>query len=270
MLTYQLLRNHAGLLLCGDYETLQALHEVVHDINERSPLIRNKEGLFLGLAYDVRKAYEGARQKLAPPKGLPEIGPRFGVEILWPVLLLQSRILRASMAYIETSKRMQAHAYALESVIETGLREDFGGDLAASIAEHWERIDPTHQFPEEALDSRGAIFCSWTKAQRKKRIRAAEAWERDKGTPAHPGFACVRVHDLKHTFGRRLKAANVATEDRKNLLGHKIKDVTELYSSAEIASLIKEANKVSTTDSRSPVLTILKMNHLNGSRAKIA
>lgn len=170
MLTYQLLRNHAGILLCGDYETLQALHAVIHDVNERSPLIRDKEGLFLGLAYDVRKAYEGARKELAPPEGYPKVGPRFGVEILWPVLLLQSRILRTSMAYIDTSKNMQAHAYALESVVEAGLREDFGGDLAASIIEQWERIDPAHPFPEEALDSRGAIFCSWNKTQRRKRI----------------------------------------------------------------------------------------------------
>ena len=31
----------------------------------------------------------------------------------------------------------------------------------------------------------------------------------------------VRVHDLKHTFGRRLRAAGVSFEDRQDLLGHK-------------------------------------------------
>ncbi|MBI5571202.1 MAG: tyrosine-type recombinase/integrase [Desulfomonile tiedjei] len=31
----------------------------------------------------------------------------------------------------------------------------------------------------------------------------------------------VRVHDLKHTFGRRLRAAGVCFEDRQDLLGHK-------------------------------------------------
>ena len=30
----------------------------------------------------------------------------------------------------------------------------------------------------------------------------------------------VRVHDLKHTFGRRLRAAGVSFEDRQDLLGH--------------------------------------------------
>ncbi len=31
----------------------------------------------------------------------------------------------------------------------------------------------------------------------------------------------VRVHDLKHTFGRRLRAAGISFEDRQDLLGHK-------------------------------------------------
>jgi hypothetical protein len=43
-------------------------------------------------------------------------------------------------------------------------------------------------------------------AWKRARVRAAEQWEKDKGEPAHPGFARLRVHDLKHTFGRRLRA----------------------------------------------------------------
>ncbi len=74
----------------------------------------------------------------------------------------------------------------------------------------------------------------------------------------HPGFASVRIHDLKHAFGRRLKAAGVSEEDRKSLLGHKNGSVTSHYSGAEIGQLIEVANKVSATDSRGPVLTILK------------
>lgn len=170
MLTFQLLKNHAGIVLCGDYQTFTSLHEVIHDANDRSPIIRKKEGWFLGLAYDVRKAYEGQRRTLKSPDGYPEIGPRFGVEILWPVLLLQARMLRASMGFIDTTKHMQSHAYALEGVIEEALREDFGGDMAARIIHFWEHVDPAHPAPEERIQSRGAAFCSWTKAQRKNRL----------------------------------------------------------------------------------------------------
>lgn len=43
----------------------------------------------------------------------------------------------------------------------------------------------------------------------------------EKPSPAHPGYLSIRIHDLKHTFGRRLRAAGVTEEDRKALLGHK-------------------------------------------------
>src|SRR5208337_648720 len=34
------------------------------------------------------------------------------------------------------------------------------------------------------------------------------------------GLPQVRVHDLKHRFGRRLRAAGVSSKDRQGLLGH--------------------------------------------------
>ena len=95
-------------------------------------------------------------------------------------------------------------------------------------------------------------------AWRKARKRAAAKWEEIHGSPAHPGFASFRVHDLKHTFGRRLRAADVTKEDRQVLPGHTNGSVTSDYSAAELGHLIEVANKVAATDSRGPVLTILK------------
>ena len=169
MLSYKLLKNRAGLLLIGDYTSLQCLHEVVHDINERSPLIADKEGAFLGLAYEVRKAFERQRQVLKPAKGYEEMGVRYGAELLWPVLLLQQRLLRQSLGYVDHGKGHQAMAYALEAVIEDGLKEDFG-IAGESVIARWQRIDMTHPDVLPKLDSRGGIFCSWTKAQRTKRF----------------------------------------------------------------------------------------------------
>lgn len=70
----------------------------------------------------------------------------------------------------------------------------------------------------------------------------------------------VRVHDLKHTFGRRLRAAGVGFEDRQDLLGHKSGRITTHYSAAEIENLIEAANKVCKTkrDVSSPTLTLLR------------
>ncbi|MCR6627702.1 MAG: hypothetical protein NVV67_15995 [Pseudoxanthomonas sp.] len=169
MLSYQLLNNHAGLLLVGDYTSLRLLREIVHDVNERSPLITEEDGPFLGLAYDVRKAYEQQREILPPPQGYEEMGTRYGVQILWPVLLLQQRTLRVSLGYLDHSRRHQAITYALEAVIEEGLQEDFGPHGQALI-DLWQRLDPAYPSMFDKLDSRGAIFCSWGKVERKRRF----------------------------------------------------------------------------------------------------
>lgn len=82
------------------------------------------------------------------------------------------------------------------------------------------------------------------------------AW---KSARQRAGLTQVRVHDLKHTFGRRLRAAGVSFEDRQDLLGHRSGRITTHYSSAELSNLIEAANAVCGTDSRkSPTLVILK------------
>jgi site-specific recombinase XerD len=60
----------------------------------------------------------------------------------------------------------------------------------------------------------------------------------------------VRVHDLKHTFGRRLRAAGVSFEDRQDLLGHKSRRMTTHYSEAELANLIAAAERACSSKSR--------------------
>jgi hypothetical protein len=166
MLSHSLLKNHAGILLIGDYTSLAWLHEVVHDVNERSPIVKDKEGAFLGLAYDVRKAYERQREVVLPPKHSEEIGVRYGVQILWPVLMLQQRLLRQSLAFLDHTAKTQSITYALEAVIEDALHEDFGAQ-AGHIINLWQRLDPAQSEVFDMMNSRGGIFCSWTKAQRK-------------------------------------------------------------------------------------------------------
>ena len=73
------------------------------------------------------------------------------------------------------------------------------------------------------------------------------------------GLPHVRVHDLKHTFGRRLRAVGVSFEDRQDLLGHRSGRITTHYSAAELANLIEAANKVCEAGVRKmPTLVILK------------
>ena len=89
-------------------------------------------------------------------------------------------------------------------------------------------------------------------AWRKARVRA--------------GLLQVRVHDLKHTFGRRLRAAGVCFEDRQDLLGHKSGRITTHYSAAEISNLLKAAELVCCGDPNTPALTLLTARHEKVSR----
>lgn len=109
-------------------------------------------------------------------------------------------------------------------------------------------------FPYDGTGMHRMNNSAWKKA----RVRAAKIWPEKYLRPALPGFASIRVHDLKHTFGRRLRAAGVTLEDRKALLGHKNGSITSHYSTAELGQLIEAANKAFSTDSRGPALTILR------------
>ncbi|MCP4924676.1 MAG: tyrosine-type recombinase/integrase [Gammaproteobacteria bacterium] len=70
---------------------------------------------------------------------------------------------------------------------------------------------------------------------------AKPAWRKAR---ERAGLPNLRAHDLKHTFGRRLRAAGVSFEDRQDLLGHKSGRITTHYSAAEVGNLIDAANRV--------------------------
>ena len=70
------------------------------------------------------------------------------------------------------------------------------------------------------------------------------AWAGKNALADRYGDGQVRVHDLKQTFGRRLRAAGVNCEDRRGLLGHKSGRITTHHSAAELTNLIEAANKV--------------------------
>ena len=72
------------------------------------------------------------------------------------------------------------------------------------------------------------------------------------------GLPQVRVHDLKHTFGRRLRAAGVSFEDRQDLLGHRSGRMTTHYSGAELSNLIQSSNEVCDRGKGRPELVVLR------------
>jgi integrase len=86
--------------------------------------------------------------------------------------------------------------------------------VARSVVQARRGSHATHVFSYQGLIMRHML----TSARKRARQRA--------------GLPLVRVHDLKHIFGRRLRAAGVGFEDRQDLLGHRSSRITTHYSAA--------------------------------------
>ena len=112
--------------------------------------------------------------------------------------------------------------------------------VARSVVEARRGTDPMHVFTYEGHPINRMLTSGWLRA----RNRA--------------GLPQVRVHDLKHTFGRRLRAAGVSFEDRQDLLGHRSGRITTHYSAAEVSRLLDAANRVSDVNHGQPELLVMR------------
>ncbi len=82
-----------------------------------------------------------------------------------------------------------------------------------------------------------------------------KAWRRARDVTM---LSQVMVQDLKHTFGRRLRAAVIGVETRMVLLGHTNKQITTHYSAVEIGELVEASERVSFERGSTPALTLLR------------
>ncbi len=112
--------------------------------------------------------------------------------------------------------------------------------VARSVIADQRHRHPTHVFTFRGAPVRSMLNTAWRKA----RLRA--------------GLPMVRVHDLKHTFGRRLRAAGVSFEDRQDLLGHRSGRITTHYSAAELSRLIEATERVVARNGQRPELVVLR------------
>lgn len=108
----------------------------------------------------------------------------------------------------------------------------------------------------------GSEFVFPVRGKRRYRLHSSawkRAWKRA-GLPIEP-MVQKGVHNLRHTFGRRLRAAGVPIETRKLLMGHANGDVTTHYSAAELGELLAAAEKVTDRGiAQTPTLTIIQRN----------
>jgi integrase len=76
----------------------------------------------------------------------------------------------------------------------------------------------------------------------------------------------LTIHDLRHTFGHRLRAAGVDEETRKELLGHGV-SLTSMYSASAIETLYEAVCLIDKRTDYAPVIDLMKYKKsLQGSR----
>lgn len=112
--------------------------------------------------------------------------------------------------------------------------------VARSVVEGRRGVDDVHVFTFKGHPITRMMTRGWKEAR------------------ARVGLPQVRVHDLKHTFGRRLRAAGVSFEDRQDLLGHRSGRVTTHYSAAELSRLIEASEAVCESTTGRPELVVLR------------
>jgi integrase len=120
--------------------------------------------------------------------------------------------------------------------------------LAKSVVEARRGINTTHVFTCKGKPITRMMTSGWKRARSRAELTQ------------------VRVHDLKHTFGRRLRAAGVSFEDRQDLLGHRSGRITTHYSAAELSRLLAAANSVCERDTTHTELVVLRGSIQLGSR----
>lgn len=136
--------------------------------------------------------------------------------------------------------------------------------VARSVIEAQRDKHKVYVFPVDG----GAMHRMNNSAWNSATDRAADLIGQEAGKPAAWGFRNLRVHDLKHTFGRRLRAAGVSLETRKVLLGHTTGDITTHYSAAEIGELIEAVEKVCDNGTSMPTLTLIQASE-SANHAKV-
>ena len=116
--------------------------------------------------------------------------------------------------------------------------------IARSVIEGQRGLDSTYVFPYKGERVAKIHGSPWKKA-----------WK-NAGLPID-GTVNRGPHNLKHTFGRRLRAAGVPLETRKVLLHHTSGDITTHYSGAELKELISAVELLCEQES-GIALTLLK------------
>jgi len=127
------------------------------------------------------------------------------------------------------------------------VRESKNGHQRAIIMNSYARKAVEYQRKAQAkLGQSEWVFPSMAGNNRFGRSRGGNVWQQAWKLAGLPSDPMIRkgMHNARHTFAHRLRAAGVPAEDRNALLGHANTDLSTHYAQPDIERLLAHAEKV--------------------------
>lgn len=139
-----------GIEIFGDYNDFRELHSFIHKASKNDVIPYKFQEYLLGLAFEVRKAYEGQREikDFGNPVPVFEFERNIlyvGFRYEWISHLVSIRLLRWSAAYCPTDLSDQSMLFNLESLTLSAL-SNYSPKKAQEI---WEQIAVLNIFTDK-------------------------------------------------------------------------------------------------------------------------
>lgn len=138
------------------------------DLAEKSPVL-DGEGLTIGLAHDLRKAYENQREK-EKVEVWDDTLTIYGVEQVWPTFILQVALMRSSLSFVDATKYEQSSMYRLEACLYDAFKIYLPAYAYKIIQCYEDLLGRQEAQISDIPSSRVSYFLSLTKAKRASQL----------------------------------------------------------------------------------------------------
>ncbi|MDB6122746.1 MAG: hypothetical protein JWQ71_1739 [Pedosphaera sp.] len=161
-------KKFSAVGLFGDYYDLKDLHSYVTQVVSGDSLPAQLKEFLLSFGYDLRKAYEGKREKQKLGTDWLDEAQYRGIYIYWPYFIFYLRLLRQAASSRPTSRAEYALMCTLEGLCESALR-NHSGSLADQVLRWLQYSSP---FDDHYLTEWWRVCCRLylEEAQGKKRF----------------------------------------------------------------------------------------------------
>ena len=114
-------KKGTGVKLFGHSDDLKNLHETLHFLCGESEAELDRNEHALSVAYEIRKAFEGQRERQNS-----ESGELFGTRLTWPHIIFYTSYFRQLAGYRSANKEHQSNLARLEYCVESAIRGNVG------------------------------------------------------------------------------------------------------------------------------------------------